>query len=97
MFVIFNLERVSTFQSAKLEVDSSGSLRTEPGTGNRTDLEPEPAEPDTEPELAELEPEKNNKIGKSPKIKKVQKPIQNQTTWLFLVSRHHGHDPIEWA
>ena len=51
----------------------SGSLRTEPGTGNRTDLEPEPAEPDTEPEPAEPEPEKCKlltipKNQKSPKL-----------------------------
>ena len=38
----------------------TGSVGTEPGTGNRTDLEPEPAEPDTKPEPAEPEPEKMN-------------------------------------
>ena len=66
----------------------SGSLRTEPGTGEPADLEPEPAEPDTEPEPAEPEPEKmkilekpkNQKKSKNPsKIKKEHPPtIQNQ-------------------
>ena len=32
----------------------TGNLRTEPGAGSRTDLDPEPAEPDTEPEPAEV-------------------------------------------
>ena len=35
---------------------TSGSLRTKPGNRNRAVLEPEPAEQDTKPEPAELEP-----------------------------------------
>ena len=38
----------------------SGSPRTEQGTGNRTVLEPEPAEPAIKTELAELEPISNS-------------------------------------
>ena len=56
----------------------SGSLRTEPGTGEPADLELEPAEPDTEPEPAEPEPEKMKNLANPQKAKKVQKSIQNQ-------------------
>ena len=51
----------------------TGSLRTEPGTGNRTFLEPEPAEPDTELELAEPELEKMKILENPQKSKKSKK------------------------
>ena len=56
----------------------SGSLRTELGTGNRTDLEPELAEPDMEPEPAEPELEKMKIVDNPQKSKKVQKSSQIQ-------------------
>ena len=84
--------QTNTFCNAKCE--NSGSLRTEPGTGNRTDLEPEPAEPDTEPEPAEPEPAKMKSLANPQKSKKVQKSIQNQRITSPHPAKKRGLGPL---